>query len=140
MTAAAQQKKPEPSIQDRIQQEVQRAIQRSVKGVEYFASAAPVVGTTAKDVLHSRGTMKLYHYRPLADEIYRVPILIVMATTNRGYILDAGILLHMAHAVRDEVEDVVLHAQRFLFRLRCGPVHHVDVVAALEQEFDEALA
>ena len=35
-----------------------------------------------------RGTMNLYHYRPIADEIYRVPILIVMATTNRGYILD----------------------------------------------------
>ena len=32
--------------------------------------------------------MNLYHYRPMADEIYRVPILIVMATTNRGYILD----------------------------------------------------
>ena len=32
--------------------------------------------------------MNLYHYRPLSDEIYRVPILIVMATTNRGYILD----------------------------------------------------
>ncbi len=36
----------------------------------------------------ARGTMNLYHYRPIADEIYRVPILIVMATTNRGYILD----------------------------------------------------
>jgi poly(3-hydroxyalkanoate) synthetase len=32
--------------------------------------------------------MNLYHYWPIADEIYRVPILIVMATTNRGYILD----------------------------------------------------
>ena len=42
----------------------------------------------AKDVLSVRGTMNLYHYRPVADEIYRVPILIVMATTNRGYILD----------------------------------------------------
>src|SRR5205823_1861819 len=39
-------------------------------------------------ILHVRGTMNLYHYRPIADEIYRVPILIVMATTNRGYILD----------------------------------------------------
>ena len=67
---------------------MQRAIQRSIKGVEYFGSAAPVVGTTPKDVLLSRGTMKLYHYRPLADEIYRVPILFVMATTNRGYMLD----------------------------------------------------
>ncbi|HEY8335163.1 MAG TPA: alpha/beta fold hydrolase [Tardiphaga sp.] len=76
------------SIPDRIQVEVQRAIQRSIKGVEYIASSGPPLGATPKDVLHSRGTMNLYHYRPLADEIFRVPILIVMATTNRGYILD----------------------------------------------------
>jgi polyhydroxyalkanoate synthase len=76
------------SISDRVQSEVQRAIQRSIKGVEYFATSGPALGSTPKDVLISRGTMNLYHYRPLADEIYRVPILIVMATTNRGYILD----------------------------------------------------
>jgi polyhydroxyalkanoate synthase subunit PhaC len=76
------------SIPDRIQSEVQRAIQRSIKGVEYFASSGPTLGSTPKDILHTRGTMNLYHYRPMADEIYRVPILIVMATTNRGYILD----------------------------------------------------
>jgi len=76
------------SIPDRIQSEVQRAIQRSIKGVEYFASSGPSLGSTPKDILHSRGTLNLYHYRPLSDEIYRVPILIVMATTNRGYILD----------------------------------------------------
>ena len=76
------------SIQDRIQDEVQRAILRSVKGVEYFASSGPALGSTPKDILSIRGTMRLYHYRPLADEIYRVPILIVMATTNRGYIMD----------------------------------------------------
>ena len=76
------------SISDRVQVEVQRAIQRSIKGVEYFTSSGPALGSTPKDLLASRGTMNLYHYRPLADEIYRVPILIVMATTNRGYILD----------------------------------------------------
>ena len=76
------------AIPDRIQSEVQRAIQRSIKGVEYITSSAPALGSTPKDVIASRGTMTLYHYRPLADEIYRVPILIVMATTNRGYILD----------------------------------------------------
>ena len=73
---------------DRVQTEVQRAIQRSIKGVEYFSTSGPTLGSTPKDVIASRGTMQLYHYRPLADEIYRVPILIVMATTNRGYILD----------------------------------------------------
>jgi polyhydroxyalkanoate synthase subunit PhaC len=76
------------SIPERIQSEVQRAIQRSIKGVEYLAASGPSLGLTPKDVLSSRGTMNLYHYRPVADEIYRVPILIVMATTNRGYILD----------------------------------------------------
>ena len=76
------------SIPERIQSEVQRAIQRSIKGVEYIASSGPALGSTSKDILHVRGTMNLYHYRPIADEIYRVPILIVMATTNRGYILD----------------------------------------------------
>jgi poly(3-hydroxyalkanoate) synthetase len=44
--------------------------------------------STPKDIVQVRGTMNLYHYRPLAGEVYRVPILIVMATTNRGYILD----------------------------------------------------
>jgi len=34
----------------------------------------------AKGRADSRGTMNLYHYRPLAGRIYRVPILIVMAT------------------------------------------------------------
>ena len=76
------------SIPERIQQEVQRAIMRSIKGVEYFTSSGPSLGVTPKDILSARGTMNLYHYRPLADEVYRVPILIVMATTNRGYILD----------------------------------------------------
>src|SRR5262245_63257745 len=76
------------SISDRVQTEVQRAIQRSIKGVEYFSTSGPALGSTPKDVLLSRGTLQLYHYRPLANEIYRVPILIVMATTNRGYILD----------------------------------------------------
>jgi polyhydroxyalkanoate synthase subunit PhaC len=76
------------TIPDRIQSEVQRAIQRSIKGAEYFTSSGPTLGSTPKDILSVRGTMRLYHYRPLADEIYRVPILIVMATTNRGYIMD----------------------------------------------------
>jgi polyhydroxyalkanoate synthase len=73
---------------ERIQSEVERAIRRSVKGLEYLASPAPAVGPTPKDVIYEQGTLHLYHYHPLAAEIYRIPILIVMATSNRGYILD----------------------------------------------------
>ncbi len=76
------------STAERVQTEIERAIQRSIKGLDYFASPAPAVGPTPKDVVLERGTLHLYHYAPVADEIYRVPILIVMATSNRGYILD----------------------------------------------------
>jgi polyhydroxyalkanoate synthase len=72
----------------RIQAAIERAIQRNIKGLEYIASSAPVMGATPKDLIHSRGTLNLYHYRPLAEEIYRVPLLLVMATTNKGYIFD----------------------------------------------------
>jgi len=75
-------------IAARLQEETQRAIQRAVKGVGYFTSPAPAVGCTPKDLIRSRGPMRLFHYRPTEAELYRVPVLIVMATTNRGYILD----------------------------------------------------
>lgn len=68
--------------------EFERVMLRNIKGVEYFASPAPVVGASPKEVLISRGTFRLYHYRPLADEIYRIPVMLVMAPTNRGYIFD----------------------------------------------------
>ncbi|MEL6212358.1 MAG: alpha/beta fold hydrolase [Pseudomonadota bacterium] len=67
---------------------VDRTIQRNIKGVEYFASTAPPVGLSAKETIYKRGTLNLYHYHHQADELYRVPILIVMATTNRSYVLD----------------------------------------------------
>ena len=76
------------SIIDRVSGEVERAIQRNIKGAEYFSLPKPAVGTTPKDLLSVRGTMNLYHYRPMVEEVYRLPILFVMATTNRGYILD----------------------------------------------------
>ena len=70
------------------QREFERMLARNIKGLEYFASPAPVVGATPKDVLIQRGTMRLNHYRPLVDDVYRVPVLLVMATTNRGFIFD----------------------------------------------------
>ncbi|HPU15216.1 MAG TPA: alpha/beta fold hydrolase, partial [Polymorphobacter sp.] len=78
----------EAGVAARVTATVERAIQRNIKGLEYFGSAAPVVGASERDLIHSRGTMLLYHYRPLADEIFRIPVLLVMATSSRGYILD----------------------------------------------------
>lgn len=76
------------SIAGRIQAEIDRAIQRNIKGLEFLSTSAPAVGLTPKDEIHRRGTLSLYHYRAMSDEVYRVPVLMVMATTNRAYIFD----------------------------------------------------
>jgi len=87
-TATTKEKPPEPALTERLRLEVERAVQRSLKGVELFGAPPPTVGKTAKTVLHRRGTLSLYHYHATADEIYRVPLLLVMAPTNKAYILD----------------------------------------------------
>lgn len=78
----------QPDMMANAQREFERAMQRNIKGLGYFNSPAPVLGASVKDVLIDRGVMKLYHYHAQSDEVYRVPILLVMATTNRGYIFD----------------------------------------------------
>jgi polyhydroxyalkanoate synthase subunit PhaC len=79
---------PDASWVSRVREEIDRAVQRSVKGVEYLTAGEATVGTTPKEVIYSRGTLNLYHYKPMADEIYRIPLLLVMATTNKAYIFD----------------------------------------------------
>ena len=86
--ATTKEKPPEPALTERLRLEVERAVQRSLKGVELFGAPPPTDGKTAKTVLHRRGTLSLYHYHATADEIYRVPLLLVMAPTNKAYILD----------------------------------------------------
>ncbi len=75
-------------VLDSARVEFDRAMQRNLKGLDYFSTSGPTLGATSKDVLIERGTMRLYHYHPRSDEAYRVPVLLVMATTNRGYIFD----------------------------------------------------
>lgn len=75
-------------LADEFRTLVRRTIDRNIKGLEYLRLPAPEIGVTPKDLIHEQGTLRLYHYRPMADEIYRVPVLLVMATTNRGSIFD----------------------------------------------------
>jgi polyhydroxyalkanoate synthase len=75
-------------LRERVQGMVDRMIQRNIKGLQFITSRQPPVGLTPKDVIYQRGTLRLYHYRPLADEIYRVPVLLVMATTNKAFVFD----------------------------------------------------
>lgn len=67
---------------------IDKTIQRSIRGVQIARSGKAPVGQSPKDLLIDRGTLKLYHYHPMSDEVYRIPVILVMATTNRGYIFD----------------------------------------------------
>ena len=86
--ATTKEKTPEPALAERLRLEVERAVQRSFRSIELLGAPPPTVGRTPKTVLHRRGTLSLYHYHATTDEVYRVPILFVMAPTNKGYILD----------------------------------------------------
>jgi len=87
-TATATKKSADPALTERLRLEVERAVQRSLKGLELLGAPPPSVGRTPKTVLHRRGTLELVHYTATVDEVYRVPLLFVMAPTNKGYILD----------------------------------------------------
>ena len=86
--ATASAEKTKPSMADRMRAEVDHAIQRSLKGIGVLGSPAPAEGQTPKTVLHRRGTRSLYHSKPMVQEVYRVPVLFVMATSNKAFIFD----------------------------------------------------
>src|SRR4030095_10623116 len=76
------------SIEERVRSEIDRAIQRNIKGLGYLGSGDPAMGLTPKDVIYSRGTLQLHHYRPLTPDVYRVPVRLWRSLWSRAYILD----------------------------------------------------
>lgn len=88
MTTASAPATADPLLTERLRQEVERAVQRGLRGIELLGAPPPAVGRTPRTVLHRRGTLELVHYHAQVDEVFRIPILIVMAPTNKGYILD----------------------------------------------------
>lgn len=85
MAESAQASQP---TMEQMQSLVDKTIQRSVKGMQFLRAAPAEVGQTPKDLIYSRGTLRLYHYHAQSDEIYRIPVMLVMATTNKGYLFD----------------------------------------------------
>ena len=69
---------------------VDKAIARNLPGLQQLPSteAELDVGTSDKELVYTEDTARLYHYDALCDEIYRVPVLIIMSPVARGYILD----------------------------------------------------
>ncbi len=80
---------PVQTVIDTAQEEAVRTRERVKKGIDILlARNEPPVGVTPKDIIYSRGTLKLYHYRPMSDEVYRVPVVFVMSLVSKPWILD----------------------------------------------------
>lgn len=72
-----------------VRREAGRTFQRTRRTPEILLGLHdPEVGLTPKDTLYSRGTHRLYRYRPISDEVYRVPVVFVMSLVSKSYILD----------------------------------------------------
>ena len=59
---------------------VEKAIARNLPDLEQLPSteADLDVGTSDKELVYTEDTARLYHYDAMCDEIYRVPVLIIM--------------------------------------------------------------
>ncbi|MEQ8234911.1 MAG: alpha/beta fold hydrolase, partial [Gammaproteobacteria bacterium] len=85
--------RPERSADDidrHIGRIIERAIARNIPGLAPLPQTESEldVGPTPKELVHSDETARLYHYQPVLDEVYRVPLLLVMSPVAKGYILD----------------------------------------------------
>jgi polyhydroxyalkanoate synthase len=66
-----------------------RNLDRVRRGMQVLLSRnPPPVGATPRDVVYAKGTLRLYRYRPLTDEVYRIPVVLVMSLISKPYILD----------------------------------------------------
>jgi polyhydroxyalkanoate synthase len=76
-------------ILETAQTTIDRTRARAERGVDILLSRnEPPVGATPKDVIYSNGTLRLYHYRPMTDEVYRVPVVFIMSLVSKPWILD----------------------------------------------------
>ena len=71
-----------------IQNPMHRALARMGLAGEDFADMTGALGTTPRETIYTQGTLKLQHYLPMVDDVYRVPVLIVTSLVNQPYILD----------------------------------------------------
>ncbi len=90
MTASARAEITSEDLEASVRRTLDRAIARNIPGLAPLPQTESDldVGLTPKELVYSNETARLYHYLPMQDEIYRVPVMIVMSPVAKGYILD----------------------------------------------------
>ena len=88
-SSAASSHQDDADIDARVGRIVERAILRNIPGLSLPQTESELdVGQTPKELVWSSQTARLFHYTPMLDDIYRVPVLVVMSPVAKGYILD----------------------------------------------------
>ncbi|MEY2771652.1 MAG: hypothetical protein RIQ38_2071 [Pseudomonadota bacterium] len=77
-----------PAALSALPNPVQRTLERMGLPGTDFAELTGPLGATPKDTIYAQGTLKLHHFRPMCQSVYRVPVLIVTSLVNQPYILD----------------------------------------------------
>lgn len=74
----------------RVSQMIRRTIERNIPGIAELpqTESEMEVGSSPKELVFTRETARLFHYTSMSDEVYRVPILLVMSPVAKGYIMD----------------------------------------------------
>lgn len=76
-------------VVEQLRREVRLTTERARRSIDVLLNRnEPAVGLTPKDTIYSSGTLRLYRYRPMQDEVYRVPVIFVMSLISKPYILD----------------------------------------------------
>lgn len=79
---------PRPAALSSLPSPVQMALERvGLPGTDFVGLTGPL-GASPKDTIYAQGTLKLHHFRPQSDQLYRVPVLMVTSLVNQPYILD----------------------------------------------------
>ena len=77
------------ALADQMRREAGRTLERTFRSQDLLLGRTePKVGLTPKDTVYSRGTMRLYRYRPVTNEVYRVPVILTMSLISKPYIFD----------------------------------------------------
>lgn len=72
----------------KVRETVQRTILRHSVDLHLPDYQPDDVAHSPKEVAYARGTLRLFHYLPMTDEVYRVPLIIIMPLFGRPDILD----------------------------------------------------
>ena len=74
---------PRPAALSSLPSPVQMALERvGLPGTDFVGLTGPL-GASPKDTIYAQGTLKLHHFRPQSDQLYRVPVLMVTSLVNQ---------------------------------------------------------